>query len=403
MLRAPIIRLLAVATLWATSAVAACAQESANNAGTYSLHFANGDFLAGRLLESGGANSLTWRSAAFAAPLHFTIGAVQSIQFKQPITAKGAGPYCVELAGGDVLYGSLVALDEHEAVVQTGGVGMLHLDRAIVHRLIRTGAGDLLFAGPTGLDGWETAGPANAWHEEGGQLRTSQPDATLRRSFSLPPLARFELELSWSSLPNFELAVGVDKSRPAIRPIFRLETWGDELVIVRESERAADFRSLQKLTAGPGQIHLQALYDQKQGRLLVVSPSGEKLAELNVPEEKAPPSPIAAKGKPTLFKLPAAALAAAGGVQVVHRRGGIKLQRLTISRWSGYAPEPPEPGKVWVHHTDGSSRSADVRSYDTQSRQFVLREGDADQRLHENRIERIVLSRSDTAEPRSVR
>lgn len=370
---------------------------------SYSLHFANGDFLAGRLLDSEDASYFSWHSDAFRDPLRFAVGAVQSIQFKRAINPRIPAPYCFELASGDTLYGSLAALDEREAVIHTTGLGALHVDRAIVHRFFRTNTTDLIFGGPGGLAGWEIAGPAKAWREEGGQLRTDLSDATLRRTFSLPPLVRYEMELSWSALPNFELAVGVDKTRPTIRPAFRLETWGDELVIVRESERAADFYSLQKLPTGPGQIHLQALFDYKHGRLLVLSPTGEKLADLTVPEDKAPVSPAAAKGKPVLFKLPAAALAPAGGVQLVNRRGDIKLQRLTISRWSGQVPEAPAAGKAWIHQTDGIDRAVDVQSYDAEARQFVLREGDADQRLDESQLEQIVLSRSGPAAPRSVR
>jgi thiol-disulfide isomerase/thioredoxin len=388
-------------SLCSTGHVAEQAKEV--DAPTYSLHFPNGDFLVGCLLDSQDADALTWQSAAFRAPLRFSVSAVQSIQFQRAINARVSGSYCFELAGGDALYGSLAALDEREAVIETSGLGKLHLDRAIVHRLFRASARDLIFAGPGGLEGWEVAGPAKTWREEGGHLRTDQPDATLRRKVSLQPLMRYEIELSWSALPNFELSVGVDKDRPGIRPAFRLETWGDELVIVRESERAADFCALQKLSPGAGQVHFQALFDQKQGRLIVLSATGEKLADLTVPEDKGSPTSAAARGKPILFKLPLIALGPAGGVQLVNRRGDLKLQRLTISRWSGQVTDPAEPGKAWLHLTDGTSRSAEVRSYDAQAQQFVLREADADLRLEASQLEQMVFSPPSAAAPRSVR
>ena len=140
----------------------------------------------------------------------------------------------------------------------------------------------MIYSGPGGLDGWEVTGVEKAWRDEGGQLQTDQPNATLRRAFNLPVLVRYELELSWNGLPNFEFTVGIDKNRPTIRPAFKLETWGDELVIVRESERNADFCSLQKLSAS-GRVHIQALFDQKQGKLLVLAPTGDKLAEFTAP------------------------------------------------------------------------------------------------------------------------
>jgi thiol-disulfide isomerase/thioredoxin len=370
--------------------------------GAYSLYFANGDTVIGHLLDSKHANTIAWESGAFRAPLNFPVATVQSIQFKRAIDPNLVGPYCFELAGGDALYGSLAGLDEREAVISTTGLGKLHVDRTSLVRFFRTSSTDLVFSGPGGLDGWDATGPAKGWHDEGGQLRTDQPDATLRRTFSVPPLVRYELELSWSSAPNFELTVGLDKNRPTIRPAFRVEVWGEDLVITRESERAADFCSLQKVAPGPGQIHFQVLFDQKQGRLIVLSATGEKQAEITIPDNKTPAAAVG-KGKPTLFKLPAVASAPPGGVQLVNRRGDIKLQRLTISCWSGTTPESPAAGKAWLQQTDGAERFAELRSYDPEKRQFILREADADQRLDEKDLQHIVLSRSDSAEPRSVR
>src|SRR5205814_343579 len=111
-------------------------------------------------------------------------------------------------AAGDTLYGSLVALDEREATIHAPGLGTLHVDRAGLHRIYRASAADLVFAGPGGLSGWETPESDKAWRDEGGQLRATQPGAILRREFRLPPLARYEIELSWSKRPHFEMIVG---------------------------------------------------------------------------------------------------------------------------------------------------------------------------------------------------
>src|SRR5262249_46771880 len=154
----------------------------------YTVHFPNGDFFSGRLLDSADATSFNWQSPAFREPLRFSVSVAHSIQFQRKIQGRVSGPYCFELAGGDALVGSLAALDEREAVIETSGLGQLHLDRAIIHRVYHTSAADLIFVGPGGLDGWEVAGPAKAWREEGGRLRTDQPDATIRRKISLQPL-----------------------------------------------------------------------------------------------------------------------------------------------------------------------------------------------------------------------
>ena len=201
------------------------------------IHFANGDFAMGQLVDSHEANVLRWRSAAFDGDLLFPTEVIQSVEFKRTVDLENAGPYFLELAGGDTVSGKLMALDDRTMVIQTPGLGVVTLDRAHVQRLFRSTPGAVTFAGPGSLSAWETPAGAKAWREEGGHLATDKSDAELYRKFALPKVARFDLELSWSDRPNFEFSVGIDKSRPKLRPHFKLETWGNDIFIVRETER----------------------------------------------------------------------------------------------------------------------------------------------------------------------
>jgi len=291
------------------------------------IHFTNGDFAAGQLLDSAEPDVIRWQSPAFSGELKFPAQVVQSIELQQTVEPRDAGPYFFELAGGDTISGELIALDGQKVVIKTPGLGVLTVNRAVLRRFFRSVPGEVLFAGPGSLASWKTFGPAKGWREEASHLVTNKSDAELTRSFSLPRVARYELELSWPEQPSFEFAVGIDKDRPKLRPHFKLETWGSDLVIVRESERTADFRSLQKLPAGPGRLNLQIIFDRTQGRVIVFSPTGERLANLEVPPDAEPQSTTIARAKPTLFKLPAAANVPAGGVQLLYRRGNLKFER----------------------------------------------------------------------------
>src|SRR5205823_2324342 len=134
-----------------------------------------------------------WRSNAFGDSLRFAASDVESVQFPRAAKPRPPdGPYCFELAGGDTLYGSLVALDEREATIHAPGLGTLHVDRAGLHRFYRASAADLVFAGPGGLSGWETPDSAKDWRDVGGKLRATQPGDTLRSDFRHPPMARYE-------------------------------------------------------------------------------------------------------------------------------------------------------------------------------------------------------------------
>lgn len=374
------------------------------------LQFANGDFLTGKLLDSTTENTFTWQSEAFLSPLEFPASIVQAIDFRNPLDIRRVGPYFFDIAGGDTLTGGLVALDDRQIVINTPGLGTLHVDRAAVTRFYRASATDVLFAGPGGLTGWELAGPAMAWQEEAGAVRTEKADATIRRNFALPPLARYELELSWNDKPNFEFSFGVDKLRPKLRPHFKLETWGDDLVVVRESDRNADFRSLQKLLNGPGRVNLQAIFDQTKGRLVVFAPTGEKLADLKVPDEAEPAAQSDGKAKPKLFKLPAVATAPAGGVQLLNRRGDVKLERLTVSRWSGITPDAPPPkvdnptANLMVWQEIGAAGSfVELVSFDAAKREFVIREDGRERRVAEDQFQEVLSPRYEEPTARAVR
>jgi peroxiredoxin len=314
------------------------------------------------------------------------------------------GPYCFELIGGDTLYGSLVSLDDRQAVIQMKGLDALHIDRDVLQRISRTNAADLIFSGPHGLTGWETAGPANAWREEGSQLATDQAGATLRRQFRVPPQARYEIELSWLAAPTFEFALGMTDDPQSASRGFRFEVWEEQLVALRETSRQADLCTIQKLPAGAGRIHLQIYLDPEQGRLLVFSAAGEKLGDLTVPDDKSPPLPKLTKGQPQLLLKPRTGKPATpGGVQLVNRRNSVKLERLSISRWSGVIPQAVVARGSRMHLTNGSLLAAEVLSYDADARQFLISEQGQQRRLDADALQDIVLSPPREATPRSLR
>ena len=85
------------------------------------LHLTNGGFVPGALdrprTEPG---LLRWQCPSFAAPFEFAIDGVNSVHFPVPGEPAQArrDDYCFELAGGDVLFGSLVGLDDDEAELE---------------------------------------------------------------------------------------------------------------------------------------------------------------------------------------------------------------------------------------------------------------------------------------------
>ena len=186
------------------------------------LHLTNGDHVTGTMINSTVDRSIGWQSPAFTSPFHFALGGIASIHF--PVPAKlpqPEGDYCFELMGGDMVFGSLIALDDKKVVVHSPEVGRLNIDRNIIQRMYRWGGGsDQLFVGPNGLNGWQVGGEENSWREDAGQLVTDQAGAILRRDFGIPNQARFEFELSWKGQPfaPISLKSGKMKSSSNAKP-----------------------------------------------------------------------------------------------------------------------------------------------------------------------------------------
>ena len=346
------------------------------------IHLHDRDSVTGELADSAAADRLLWRSPAFAAPLEFPLAAVRTVHFPVNVNMpQPAGEYGVELAGGDAFFGELLELNADRLSIDAVGLGPLHIDRAMLRRLYRLKAIELVFTGPNGLDGWKVSGSNTAWREDRGHLVSDEIGAVIRRDFKAPALARFEVELSWQKKPDFDLAFGVGDDPKSVLRAFRLDVWDNKIVAWRETEREADVTALARIEPGAGRIHLQILVDQENGRMLVLSPFGEKLADLRV-----------ATGKPQVF----------GGLQLTNKSGDIRLERLRIGRWNGEAPHAITAEKSRLHLTDSSIVYGQVLSFDAAQKQFAVHTDEGDRTIPEAEVQDIVLSVAAEPAARSI-
>ena len=375
---------LAIAACLATSAATAAAPPAGPKPGPV-LHLSDGGFVAGALEDSDGPKALRWRSPAFAGPLEFPLDLVASVNFPPPATLpKPGGDYCFELAGGDVLFGSLVGLDDKAATIETPRLGRLRVDRASLHRISRwRDSTDLIYLGPNGLSGWRELPSKTGWRDDGGQLATDVAGATAWADVGLPARAAVEFEVSWTKKPDFVLALGVQDSGPSIKGAFRFEVWGNDLVAHREAEREADVAPIREVGDGPGRIQVQAYLDQERGRLLVFTPGGKRLADLQVASEK-----------PTALP----------GIRVVNNKGDVRLEWLRVGRWDGEAPRDVQAEKARIHRADGSIVYGQVVKYEPASKEFVVREeGEGESRLGVDAVASVFLSPATDEPARAIR
>ena len=248
------------------------------------LHLTNGGFVPGVLISSSQPDLIRWQSNAFTVPFDFPLRAVTAVHFSVPAELpKADGDYCFELAGGDVLFGALLAMNDQEAELKIARLGRLHVKRSVISRMYRwKSSADLIYLGPNGLVGWQQAASKSGWKEEQGQPWTNQEGATIRGDFKLPARATIEFELSWKNKPDFVFALGVGEDEKTIQRGFRFEVWERDLIIQRETEQEADVASVGEIGHGAGRIHLITYLDQERGRILVFNAEGKPLADLKV-------------------------------------------------------------------------------------------------------------------------
>ncbi len=173
----------------------------------------------GSLDASSQPDLIRWQSAAFTAPFDLDLKSVTAIHYSVPAELpKPRGEYCFELAGGDVLFGSLLAMNDKEADLEIVRLGRLHVNRSVINRMYRwRSSSDLIYLGPNGLAGWQQAANKSGWKEEQGQPWTDQDGATIRGDFKLPARSTIEFELSWKNKPDFVFALGVGEDEKSVQ------------------------------------------------------------------------------------------------------------------------------------------------------------------------------------------
>ena len=282
------------------------------------------------------------------------------------------GDYCFELSAGDVVFGSLASLDDHEVELDVPMLGRLRVPRSHLQRMTRKlEDGGMIYRGPNGFADWKLSS-TSAWHNDQGQLWTDQNDSSAQSTLKLPPRSAIELVLSWNAKPNFALALGMG---------YRIEAWQRELVLVGETEHQADLASLQPLDYDAGRIHLFLFLDQQSGECIVYSSKGAPLANM---------------------KLTGPQGHGLNELRLTNNRGDIHLERLRIDHWNRGRPLAGETvDKPRVCLADGSIKYSEVARFDAAAKTFVIR-GGKESPVPADRVVDIYLGKTSDQGPRPL-
>ncbi|MEO7297134.1 MAG: hypothetical protein ABI042_01010 [Verrucomicrobiota bacterium] len=199
------------------------AETGSTNAPKHALRFRNGDTLLGNLESIDARKKVTWRRADVADPIEFIGTNISEIKFshaKNP--ASGATNLChLHFHNGDSLTGSLTLIDSEKIILETVFAGKMIFPRAGVRAIepVTTG-GELIFAGPTGMDGWTqgkvtaaTVGEPGEWKYTNGAFYATRA-ASIARDVKLPDVARIQFDLGWKDMLQAAIALYTSHLQP---------------------------------------------------------------------------------------------------------------------------------------------------------------------------------------------
>lgn len=321
------------------------------------LHLKNRDVYLGELVDVDEPDTLRWKSELSEQPLDFPLSEINAVYRRVGEPAPQTASYCLELLGGDILYGDLTALTPEKITLKTEMFGEVNAAINRVARLIRCQEGrDLIYSGPSGLEDWELTEDSSPWKDDGGELRVDGVGG-IRRSFQLPPQFCLEFSLVVEDGVCFYLELG---------DLFTLETFGDNLALVRESRKAADIVKLQKIPAGESRLQLLAFVDSAQGTVTISTIVGKILGTVQLPAE----SPVETSML-TLksFNKP------------------LCLEQLRLRVWNGVLSSELTGDGAIVHLASGESRAAKSVRLDSAADKLELtRDDDASEAIAWNEV-----------------
>lgn len=368
-------RILLCGISWLLFSAPALAQQPASAV----LHLTDDGFVPGELKASADAKTLRWKSPLFASPFDFPLGGVKSVQYPsagpQPAPV---GEFCFELVDESFFYADLVDLTDAELTASSPRTGKIQIPRGQIRRMYRSKGADSVYLGPNGFDRWKDLAPVRQWRDEGGQLQSELAGAGIYGDLGLPEKALIEVELSWKRKPDFVLALGVDEREATVQQAFRFEVWDNDIVVVAESARDADVSPVQPVASGAGRVRVQAYLDQRQARLILLSPAGKSLATLKINPKQ-----------PQVLQ----------GVRLINRKGDVRLEHLRITRWTGELPREAREDQPRLHRADGTIAYGKAASFDPKSKQLTVMDGETKTTIALNAISDMYFAPAEKATP----
>ncbi len=337
------------------------------------LTLIDGSQVPGQLLPTNDSTQVNWLASSFATPFNFKLQAIESIKYPRidlgPDRLK-SDEFAIEFTNRDIVYGNITAWASGFLTIETQSFGDFRVPTESITRLYRVQKNEtVLFARSHGLQSWKTAPwESSGWNEDGNYLSTNQRGAVLNGDLGVPPRSVIELTLSWKDQADFVVSLGSDVTATADQSTdgWRLETAGQKLVAVRESNEAANLVLIADLSLRRD-LRLSCYLDQASGTLHVMRKDGKLLASLAIPNKTSDisqqrnlsgrePASGPENKKPTDPKR----FSNQSGIRIVNRGKQLTVERVSIAHWLGDLPNAAADAAALVALRDGTFASGSI-------------------------------------------
>jgi len=177
----------------------------ASGQGETTVRFSNGDRISGAM-ESLSKDRLVWKSPLLEQPVPFylkTVLDLTMIPLQPEIAAKHEAS--MTLTNGDLVRGQLASVSDDIVEMDTWYAGRMKFNRLMVSDIKIAERPDLIYRGPSGLEGWKSGGDQSSWTYQNSGLRSSG-SGSIGRDIKLPDECSISFDVAWRNSLYLDMA-----------------------------------------------------------------------------------------------------------------------------------------------------------------------------------------------------
>ncbi len=305
----------------------------------HALRFRNGDILLGNLESIEADKSVVWRRNDLLQPIYFSGTNIFEIKFSAETKSNSPTTNAcrIRLRNGDWLEGKLASVDSEKIILETTFAGKMIFPRVAVQALEALPAeGQLLFSGPSSLEGWTMGkvtavglGEAGQWKYTNGAFYAAR-SASIARDLKLPDMASIQFDLAWKETLQAAVALYTSHMQPINLASKDLEPDFGGFYSLQINSFVATLMPVKKNAPliPLGQIPVQQFSRKNRAHIEILANKSRASIALFVDgaplKEWVDPDGFAGTGT---------------GMRFVHQgMGALKLSSLRIAEWNGKLP-----------------------------------------------------------------